>query len=110
MKIVPSLPPAVTVAKNELEVDALAPVKAVKPVQSRTLPSLVVQPHARHQASPDMTAQQEKRHDVHVHGERRIYCRRMEHLSILVELRAGFDRRQHKQREDDITEHVDEKV
>jgi hypothetical protein len=34
----------------------------------------------------------------------------MEHLSILVELRAGFDRRQHKQREDDITEHVDEKV
>jgi hypothetical protein len=53
---------------------------------------------------------EEKRHDPHVHGERRIYCRRTEHLPILVELRSGMERRRHNQRSDDITEHVDVKV
>jgi hypothetical protein len=109
MKFVPSLPPVTAVTKDELEMEALAAVKAAKPVQPRTLPPLVVQPHARHQASPDIAGQQ-KPYDVRVHGERRIYCRRIEHLPILVDLRSGFDRRRHNQRGDDMTEHVDEKV
>jgi hypothetical protein len=110
MKFVPSLPPATAVTKDELEVDALAAIKAAKPVQPRTLPPQVVQPRTRHQASPDIPEQQQKRHDVHVHGERRIYCRRIEHLPVLVDLRSGFDRRRHNQRGDDITEHIDEKI
>jgi hypothetical protein len=110
MKFVPSLPPATAVAKDELDVETLAAVKAAKPVQSRTLPPLVVQHGARNQASHDIAGQQGSTHDVRVHGERRTYCRRIEHLPELVELRAGHDRRQHNQRGDDLTEHIDEKV
>jgi hypothetical protein len=110
MKIVPSLPPLITVAKAGLEVEALAPVKAAKPVQPRTLPPLVVQPRAQPHASPDIAGQAERRHDVQVHGERRTYCRRIEHLPMPVELRAGYDRRRHNQRGDDMMDHVDEKV
>ena len=110
MKIVPSLPPVATAEKIDLDVEALAPVKAAKPVQPRTLPPLVVQPRVQPHATPDKAEHEEKRHDVQVHGERRTYCRRIEHLPMLVELRSGFDRRRHNQREDDIKEHVDEQA
>ena len=110
MRFVPSLPPPITVAKEGLELKALARVKPAKPVQARTLPPLVVQRHARSEAPRDHTGQQERRHDAQVHGERRTYCRRIEHLPILVELRSGIDRRRQKQRGGDLTEHVDEKV
>lgn len=110
MRFVPSLPPPITVAIDGLEVKALTRVKPVKPVQARTLPPLVVQRHALLEASSDLTGQQEKRHDTHMHGERRTYCRRIEHLPILVGLRSGTDRRRHKQRGEDATEHVDEEV
>jgi len=108
MKIVPSLPPATAVTKHEFEVEALAAVKAAKPVQPRTLPPLVVQPRARPKASPDIPERQQRRHDAGIHGERRTYCRRIEHLPALLELRSGFERRRHNQRGDDMTGHVDE--
>ncbi|MDP2694121.1 MAG: hypothetical protein Q8O58_04535 [Gallionella sp.] len=110
MKYVPSLPPPVTGVETGLEVKALARVKRAKPVQARTLPPLVVQPHARHEAPPEVAGNEEKRHDPHVHGERRIYCRRIEHLPILVELRSGIDRHRHNQRAGDIAEHIDESL
>ncbi|MFZ2302245.1 MAG: hypothetical protein WAW10_10330 [Gallionella sp.] len=109
MKIVPDLPPPIAVAKDHLSVKALARIKPVKPVQARTLPPITEQ-HARLATSANLTEPQEKRHDTHVHGERRTYCRRIEHLPILVELRSITDRRRHKQRGDDETEHVDEEI
>ncbi|MDD5384474.1 MAG: hypothetical protein PHG89_06305 [Gallionella sp.] len=105
-----SLPPPVIAPETGPEVKALAGVQRAKPVQVRTLPLLVVQPHARHEAPPEAAENEEKRHDSHVHGERRIYCRRIEHLPILVELRSGINRRRHNQRASDITEHIDVKV
>lgn len=86
-------------------VNRLAAVKAAQPVQSRTLPPLLVQPHTQH--SPQ---EAERRHDPHQQGERRIYCRRLQHLPVLVELRSGLDRRHHSQREGDPIEHVDIEV
>lgn len=110
MKYAPSLPAPVTGAGAGLEVKALAGINRVKPVQARTLPPLVVQPHARHETPPEDAGKEEKRHDPQVHGERRIYCRRTEHLPILAELRSGMERRRHHQRADDITEHIDVKA
>ena len=110
MKYVPSLPPPVTGAGAGLAVKAVAGIRRVKPVQVRTSPPLAAQPHARREVSSEAVAKQEKRHDPLVHGERRIYCRRIEHLPTLVELRLGTDRRRHNQRIDDTTEHVDVKV
>lgn len=110
MKYVSSLPPPVTVPEAGLEVNALAGVQRAKPVQARTLPPLVVQPHARHEAPPEVAGKEEKRHDPHVHGERRLYCRRLEHLPMLVELRSEIDRRRRNQRASDIAEHIDVEV
>lgn len=110
MQYVPSLPSPVTAPETGPEVKALAGIKRAKPVQERTLPPLVVQPHARYEAPPEVAENEEKRHDPHVHGERRLYCRRLEHLPMLVELRSGKDRRRHNQRAGDITEHIDIKV
>lgn len=110
MQYVPSLTPPVTAPETGPEVKALAGVKRAKPVQARTLPPLVVQPHARYEAPPEAAGNEEKRHDPHVYGERRTYCRRIEHLPILVELRSGIDRRRHNQRAGDIAEHVDVKA
>lgn len=110
MRFVPSFPPPITVPEEGLEAKALARVKPVKPVQERTLPPLVAQRHSRLENPSDLTGQQEKRRDMHVHGERRTYCRRIEHLPILFELRSAPDQRRQKQRENDVTEHVDEEV
>lgn len=110
MKFTPDLPPPATVAEAGLEVKALAGVQRAKPVQARTLPPLVVQPHARHEAPPEVAGKEEKRHNPHVYGERRIYCRRIERLPMLVELRSEIDRRRRNQRASDIAEHVDVKV
>lgn len=116
MKYVPSLPPPATGAEIGLEVKALAGVQRAKPVEARTLPPLVVQPHARHVVPPEVAGKEEaagkeeKRHDPHAYGERRLYCRRLERLPMLVELRSGISRRRHNQRTSDITEHVDVKA
>lgn len=110
MRIVPSLPPPLTVTEDSLAVEALTHIKPSKPVQARTLPPMVVQQRARLKTTSDISEQQEQRHDTHIHGERRTYCRRFEHLPILDGLRLKIDRRRHKQREKDMTEHVDEEV
>ena len=110
MQYISSIPPPTTVPETGLEVQALAGVKHAKPVHARTSPPLVVQPHTRREAHPDIIGEGEKRHDTNVFGERRIYCRRIEHLSILIELRSIIDRRRHNQRVSDMTEHVDVKV
>jgi hypothetical protein len=96
--------------EDTLDVKALTRVKLAKHVQERTLPALVTQRHERLETPSKLAEPQEKRHDTHVHGERRTYCRRIEHLPTLVELRSVADRRRHKQRDDDETEHVDEKA
>ena len=104
MKYVPSLPPPATGAETGLEVKALTEVK-----RARTLPPRIAQPHARQEATHKAIAE-ERRHDPHVDGERRTYCRRVEHLPVLAELRSGMERRRHNQRAGDITEHVDVKA
>jgi len=110
MQYVSSIHPPATAPETGLDVDATSGAKRVKPVQALTLPPLVVQSHARHEALPEAAENEEKGHDPHVHGERRTYCRRTEHLPILIELRSGIDRRRNNQRVGDIAEHIDVKA
>ncbi len=110
MKYVPSLPPVVKGERDELDVYAMARVKAAKPVQARSLAPLVAPPHATPETSPYLDEPLERRRDRHAQGERRTYCRRVEHLPVLVELRSGLDRRHHTRRRGDVTDHVDEAV
>ncbi|MDP2143998.1 MAG: hypothetical protein Q8J80_07685 [Gallionella sp.] len=87
-----------------MTVSALTAVNGVKAVQPRTLPPLVTMPHEHHEP-PQESA--ERRHDPQIQGERRIYCRRLQHLPVLLELRSGLERRHHNQRAGDPTEHID---
>lgn len=111
MKYVPSLPPLVTGAADSLDVYALNRVKPAKPVQERTLSPLVVHRQMQFDAAPSEIAEhQERRNDPNLQGERRAYCRRIDYPSLLAELRSRMERRTHKQRMGDTTEHVDEEV
>lgn len=109
MKFVPSLTPNKALAKNDPAVEALTAVSPVKPVQPRTLP-LPVPHEAEGRDSSGVPARQENWHNQRLAGERRKFCRRIEHLPVLLELRSGTERRQRNQRDDDPTEHVDEQV
>ena len=108
MKYVPEPPQPTAAPEIGAEVKALAGLRPAKPVQERTLPPMVVRSRAQHEANPQ-AAGEEKTHE-RLHEERRIYCRRIEHLPILLELRSGEERRRHNQRAGDLTEHVDIKT
>lgn len=94
MKIAPDLPRPVAIVKDPLEVEALTDIRSV-------------QSQARHETPAEAVGEEETRHEPRVHGERRIYCRRIEYVPVLIELRSGKDRRRHNQRAGDPMEHVD---
>jgi hypothetical protein len=111
MKYVPSFPPVVTGVADSLDAHALSPVKPVKLVQQRTLPPLVVHRQMHFDAAPvEVAKRQERRNDPHLQGERRTYCRRFDHPSLLAELRSRMERRRRTQRKSDMAEHVDEEA
>lgn len=104
IQYVPSLPPPATAPATEPEMKALARTRRVA---VRISPPLIVQPHVEHEPPAEIAEEGERRRNQHPQGERRIYCRRFGHLSMLVELRTGMERRRHNQRAGDITEHID---
>ena len=103
MKYVPSLPPPTTGGVDRYELRPLPRVQGARPVQPRNLPPLVFQHRL-----PRRNKEEERRHDPHPQGERRTYCRRTQHQPVLLELRSGRDRRQHRQRNGDMLDHIDE--
>lgn len=103
MQFVPVNPAPRSFLEDMLEVKRLAALKAAKPVQPRSLPPLLTYPHA---VQPVENPEQERRHAAP--GEdRRKYCRRVQHLPVLVELRSAVERRKHTQRVTDQAEHID---
>jgi hypothetical protein len=109
MKYVPSLPPPAGGLEKRREVQALTRVKPARPVQSRTLPPQVIQPRREPQEIASKAAEELERREP-AREERRKYCRRVSHQTMLEELRSGLERRRHKQRKRDPTEHIDEQA
>jgi hypothetical protein len=102
------LPPLLNGLEDKNEVKKLTEIKPVKPVPERTQPSLVFRPFTRSEHHHKLVEPVERRHaETHL-GERRIICRRIKTQPLLKELRSKVDRRRHKQRKSDITEHIDE--
>ena len=110
MKYVPSLSPPITVPGDRLRANALARVRPAKPVQARTVPPLVTHPLRQHETSQEQIQHEERRHAEPLQEERRAYCRRVSHQPVMEELRSAIERRRHKQRGADSTEHIDEEV
>lgn len=109
MKYVPSLPPPIGGVVDRYELRPLPAVQGTRPVQTRNLPPLIFQ-HRRYQPEWNAAEHPERRHDPHLQGERRHYCRRISHQPVLLELRSGKDRRHHRQRSGDLIDHIDEEA
>lgn len=109
MHLVPIIPQPRVGVEESLEVARTAALKPVKPVEERTLPPLLNYAHELTSPAPTAINQHEKRQDTHSE-DRRLVCRRFQHLPILAELRSVIDRRLHKQRSTDIRLHIDEEA
>lgn len=106
MRYVPSLPPArIADLWDRLLVSGVHALRSAQAVGPRTLPPLVTHP-LDHRGKP-LRGQSERRHDLRLHGERRIYCRRIRHVPVLLDLRSGIERRRRAQRVGDPHDHVD---
>lgn len=111
MKNVPSLPPPTTGVADKWTENGLTRVKPVKPVQKHPLPPPVSQPpHAQPESPHGPIDETETRHAGPYQDGRRTYCRRITQQPILEVLRSGVDRRYHRQRSDDMADHIDEKA
>lgn len=112
MKYVPSLPPLTTGWVDRYESRPLPRTQATHPVQPRSLPPLIFQQRKREPARETETGPPatERRHDPHIGGERRTYCRRTVRQPVLLELRSDIERRRRAQRATDHVDHVDEEV
>ena len=110
MKYVPSLPSPIVGGVDRYQSRPLPRVQAMPPVQQRSLPPLIFQRRKRESAREIPSEMPERRHDPHVDGERRTYCRRTFNQPVLLELRSGTNRRRHTQRATDHAEHVDEEI
>ncbi len=104
------LPPSLSGLENSHEVKKLTEIKPVKPVSERIEPSLVFQKIIQSEHQRTLAKPLERRNTAPYHGERRTICRRIKMQPLLKELRSKVDRRRHKQRKTDITEHVDEEA
>ena len=112
MHLVPIIPQPKTGVEDRLEVKGVAALKAAKPVAERTLPPLLSYAHEpQRQAAGDVVRQHNRRVSDRPgmvdQGERRLACRRFQHLPILEELRSLLDRRRHKRRKTDSDQHID---
>ena len=89
-----------------------SPVKVIAEVKKldRVKPAKPVEEHTPSEYTPGVDGQPERRHGEPLREERRTYCRRIKHQPVLEELRSSEERRRHKQRGTDITEHIDEEV
>lgn len=94
------------------EINKLSGVKKIHDVLEQPVLTPTIKQHARHEPPPPagLDETREKRHVEGNLAERRIFCRRIGHQTILVELRSEADRRRRKQRKNDMSEHIDEEV
>ena len=109
MQFVPIIPQQKFSVEEGLGVKGIAAVKPVKPVEERTLPPMVKYAQRQHSHASSEIRRDEKRQAAQ-QEERRILCRRLQHLPVLEELRSSVDRRRHNQRSTDLQLHIDEVV
>jgi hypothetical protein len=112
MQYVPSLPPPIPAGVPEEvgEVTNLSEVKKTQDVAEHLAATPAIKLHARpegYSEDPALAESSGKRHAERMHGDRRTFCRRISHQTLLSELRTEADRRRNKQRKDDPPEHVD---
>jgi hypothetical protein len=108
MRYVSSIPP-VSGSSTTRQLRALSPVHAVNPVHTpeQVIP-YVPAPAARVHHEPTLSLVEQSMKRVAAKEDRRIFCRRVIHQTVLMELRSGIDRRRINLREGAVVDHIDE--
>jgi len=106
MRFVSSVASAYT-SFGRREAKGLIDARAVRPVHgNKQIVATAVQDklhELRHAMQPSERREMQQ-------DERRKVCRRIDHRSVLIELRSGIDRRHHNLRDGDVVEHIDEEA
>lgn len=113
MRYVPSLPPPNLTGIGTREVRGAIRTRAVRPVRIRSHPEEAIDMGPPREPRPEAAvpppAPAVEHRTLHP-GDRRVACRRLNHRPVLLDLRAGLDRRHRKLRSTDLTDHVDEEA
>jgi hypothetical protein len=104
MQYVPSIT-SVKAGPVERQVTGLTRINAVKPIREGEPAVQNVENKVSRQEPLPVGAQYQRAEPFE---DRRKVCRRVNHQTVLVELRSGIDRRRHNLRGSDIVEHIDE--
>ncbi len=106
MRYVSSIPPPAK-SPNTRQVGGLTAVRSIKAVQlqEQSVPSVNQQTVQQEAARLE---EQQRRSSEGQFVDRRMVCRRVTQLPVLVELRSGVERRRRSQREGDPVDHIDE--
>lgn len=110
MRYVPSLPPPTLTGLGTREVRGVTRTRPIRPTRVRSHPEEYVDLGPVREPHPEAPPVPPVEHRVVHPEERRIACRRVAHRPVLLDLRSGPDRRHHKLRSSDPTEHIDEEV
>lgn len=108
MRYVQSLPPVYTPTSPASTVAEARAVPGVRPVEPQRPPETPLQ--RLDTRLPALEQRWEHRPATSIESDRRKLCRRIQHETVLEELRSGVDRRRHNQRKTDLTTAVDEKA
>lgn len=110
MRYVPSLPPPTLTGIGTREVRGVMRTRPIRPTRILSHPEAGVDIGPPHGPRPEAVPVPAVEHRGIHPEERRLVCRRINHRPALLDLRFGLDRRRHKLRGTDTTEHIDEEV
>lgn len=112
MQFVPVNRPSALKKRNETEIKNVVAAKPSKEATEAAAPFVFnFKPVGKAEAvldAPPAEHKAEQAFQERSPEERRKYCRRIQNVQVLYELRAGADRRRKNQRKSDITTAVDE--
>lgn len=108
MRFPVSWPPIITAGEDLRDIPPVNALTVVHRVDERTRPSVF-----RRGLGRDRSVLQQKRprsvetrSDKEVAPDRRMMCRRIYHLPVMLDTRSGTDRRQHSRRDEEIAIHI----
>lgn len=108
MRFPVSLPPVITVGEDSRDIPPVNELTVARPIAERSRTFVF-----RHGAGPVRGVLQhtnprsgEARLDKEIAPDRRMLCRRIYHLPVMLDTRSGIDRRQHCRRDKEIATHI----
>lgn len=108
MRFPVSLPPVITVDESSRDIPQVNALTVVRRVAERSRPSVFRRGfgYGRGASKQTINRDSETRTDNEVAPDRRVMCRRIYQLKVMLDTRSGTDRRQQSRREKELIHHI----